>query len=147
MYMWSNKLIPYPVKSQKLTGTSLEELERKAEEIFKDIKRKTKRRPYIRSAYFNKEKIFFDYFWVHLNQKRRRERQVRLQLFAVAIEIVKNSRNAPISNDNPANRNEILHRFAGLTRDKKLFYVQIKEDKRRSHKYFMSAFWAKDARN
>ena len=66
---------------------------------------------------------------------------MRLQLFAVAIEVIMYSRNAPISNDNPSNQNEILHRFAGITRDKRVFYVQIKEDKKRGHKYFMSAFW------
>ncbi len=139
-----NKLIPYQTKSLKLSGTDLEELEKTAKDIFKKIKSKTKRKAYIRSSYFNKQKVFFDYFWQHLNQKRRRERRVRLQLFSGAIEVIKNSRNAPVSNDNPANRNEILHRFAGLTKDKKLFYVQIKEDKRKGHKYFMSAFWAKE---
>lgn len=140
-------MIPYQTKTKKLSGTSYTEVRKEALVLYNQIKRRTKRRPYIRSAYFNKQKIFFDYFWTHLNQKRRRERQIRLQLFAVAIEVIKNSRNAPVSNDNPANRNEILHRFAGLTRDKRLFYVQIKEDKRRGHKYFMSAFWAKDIKN
>ena len=33
--------------------------------------------------------------------------------------------------------------FYLLSKDNKLFYVQIKEDKRRNQKYFMSAFWAK----
>ncbi len=138
-----NKLIPYQIKSLKLSGTDFEELKKKAKDIFKEIKSRTKRKPYIKSAYFNKQKVFFDYFWQHLNQKRRRERKVRLQLFAIAIELIRNSRNTPLSNDNPANRNETLHRFAGLTKDKRLFYVQIKEDKKRGHKYFMSAFWAK----
>ena len=138
-----NKLITYQTRLLKLSGTNLKELEKRAKDVFKEIKIRTKRKPYIRSAYFSKQKVFFDYFWQHLNQKRRRERRVRLQLVAVAIEVIKNSRNAPPSNDNPANRNEILHRFAGLTKDKRLFYVQIKEDKRRGHKYFMSAFWAK----
>ena len=138
-----NKLIPYSVKSAQLSGTTFKELERKARSVFKSIKSKTKRRSYIRSTYFNKQKIFFDYFWQHLKQKRERERKIRLQLFNIAIEVIENSRNAPTSNDNPANKNEILHRFAGLTKDKRLFYVQIKEDKRRNQKYFMSAFWVK----
>ena len=138
-----DKLIPYQAKSLKLSGTDLKELEKKAKDIFKDIKSRTKRKPYIRSAYFNKQKVFFDYFWQHLNQKRPRQRFERLQLFALAVEVIKYSRNTPMSQDNPANRNEILHRFAGLTKDKRLFYVQIKEDKRRGHKYFMSAFWGR----
>lgn len=139
----TDNLNPYFVKSSTLSGTDFKELENKAKIIFREIEKKTKRKPYIRSVYFNKQKVFFDYFWQHLNQKRRRERGVRLQLFAVAIELIKNSRNAPASVDNPSNRNETLHRFAGLTRDKKLFYVQIKENKKKGHKYFMSAFWAK----
>ena len=139
----NNKLIPYQTKSLKLSGTDFKEIEKKAKDVFKNIKSKTKRKPYIRSAYFGKQKIFFDYFWQHLKQKRKRERRVRLQLFNLAVEVIENSKNSPTSNDNPANKNEILHRFAGLTRDKKLFYVQIKEDKRRNHKYFMSALWAK----
>lgn len=138
-----NTLIPYQTKLLKLSGTDLKELEKKAKSIFKDIKSRTKRKPYIRSVYFNKQKIFFDYFWQHLNQKRPQQRFERLQLFTVSMEVIKSSRNAPLSQDNPTNRNEILHRFAGLTKDKKLFYVQIKEDKRRGHKYFMSAFWAR----
>lgn len=139
-----DNLNPYFVKSSPLSGTDFKELEKKAKIIFREIEKKTKRKPYIRSAYFNKQKVFFDYFWQHLNQKRKKERKLRLKLFNVAIEVIKDSRNAPASVDNPSNRNETLHRFAGLTRDKKLFYVQIKEDKKRGHKYFMSAFWAKE---
>lgn len=139
-----DNLISYQSKSSKLSGTDLKELWKKAQAVFKNIKSRTKRKPYIRSAYFNKQKVFFDYFWQHLNQKSPRQRFERLQLFASAIEIIKYSRNSPISQDNPTNRNEILHRFAGLTKDKKLFYVQIKEDKKRGHKYFMSVFWAKE---
>lgn len=44
---------------------------------------------------------------------------------------------------NPNKKTEALHRFAGLTKDKELFYVQIKEDLRTDRKYFMSVFPAK----
>ena len=84
------------------------------------IKKQTKRRPYVRSTYFNKQKIFFDFFWKHLFQK--------------------NPKNHPLSEENPHKKSEILHRFAGLTKDKELFYVQIKENKRNNKKYFMSCF-------
>lgn len=33
----------------------------------------------------------------------------------------------------------MIYRFAELTAEKELFYVQIKEDKKK-HKYFMSCF-------
>ena len=42
--------------------------------------------------------------------------------------------------ENADNRNEILHRFAGKTKDKEIFFVQIKENKKNSKKYFMSCF-------
>ena len=35
---------------------------------------------------------------------------------------------------------EILHRFAGSTKEKELFFVQIKEDKKTGQKYLISIF-------
>jgi len=133
-------MIPYPTKTEKLPGTNYAEVRKNATFLFTQIKRKTKRRPYIRSAYFNKQKIFFDYFWQHLQQKGPKERFKRLKYFGTALEVIKNSRNSPSSKQNPNKPNEILHRFAGLTKNKELFYVQIKEDKKSGRKYFMSCF-------
>jgi len=59
-------MIPYPTKIKKLPGTSYSEVRKSANDLFKQIKSKTKRRPYVKSAYFHKQKIFFDFFWVHL---------------------------------------------------------------------------------
>ncbi len=134
---------PFLVKSNLLKGTNFREIEKNARSKFKEIKKQTKRKPYIRSAYFNKQKVFFDYFWTHLNQKRKRERKTRLKLFDVAVEVIKNSKRPPVSVDNPTDRNETLHRFTGATKGGRLFCVQIKEDKKRGSKYFMSAFWIK----
>jgi hypothetical protein len=133
-------MIPYPTKVKKLPGTSYAEVREHAMFLFNQIKRKTKRRPYIRSAYFNKQKVFFDFFWQHLFQKSHKERVRRLKYFEAALEVIRNSRNHPASEENPHKKGEILHRFAGLTKDKELFYVQIKEDKRSGKKYFMSCF-------
>ena len=60
-------MIPYSTKIKKLPGTNYTEVRKEALFLFNEIKRKTKRRPYIRSAYFNKQKVFFDYFWSHLS--------------------------------------------------------------------------------
>ncbi len=134
-------MIPYQTKSKKLSGTNLGETYRAALNYYKGIVRITKRKPYVRSAYFHKEKIFFDFFWDHLRQKSPKERFKRLKFFKAAVELIKYSKNKPVSKPNP-NKNEIYHRFAGLTSDKELFYVQIKEVKRggRKPKYFMSCF-------
>lgn len=132
-------MIPYQTKSKKISGSNYGEVMHHAFRIYDEIKKKTKRRPYIRSVYFKKEKIFFDYFREHLFQKSQRERMKRLRFFRAAVELIEKSRNAPSSKPNPNKRNEIVHRFAGLTVEKELFYVQIKEDKRK-RKYFMSCF-------
>lgn len=73
-------------------------------------------------------------------QKRPKERMKRLKYFRAALDVIKNSKNHPTSEENPHKKGEILHRFIGLTESKELFYVQIKEDKRSGKKYFMSCF-------
>jgi hypothetical protein len=132
-------MIPYQAKSKKVAGTNYGEVMRNAFRFFDEIKKKTKRRPYVRSAYFKKEKIFFDYFREHLFQKPSVERMKRLRFLKAAVELVKHSRNKPIGKVNPNKAKEIIYRFSGLTAEKELFYVQIKEDKRK-RKYFMSCF-------
>lgn len=130
----------YQSKFKKLSGTDYGEIYSRALAIFKQIKSRTKRKPYIRSVYFNKEKIFLDYFWQHLQQKNWRDRDRRLKYYPCAIDLIRNSRLEPTSKQNPNKPKEILHRFAGLTKDKEVFYVQIKEDKKTDKKYFMSVF-------
>ncbi len=133
-------MILYKAKSKKSSGTNLSEVAHIVSLIFQKIKKKTKRHPYIRSVYFKKEKIFLNYFWDHLHQKAPRERFKRLKFFSAAIELIQNSRNAPISKPNSNNPKEILHRFAGTTKEGELFFVHIKEDKKRGQKFFMSCF-------
>ena len=113
---------------------------RRAFFVLDEIKKKTKRRPYIRSAYFRKEKIFFDYFREHLFQKLPKERMRRLKYFRAACELVKDSHLGPVEKTELFEKKEILYRFSGLTAEKEVFFVQIKEDKRKKRKYFMSCF-------
>lgn len=100
----------------------------------------TKRNPYVRSTYFKKDKVFINLFWQHLNQKPRRDRKRRLKYYECAIDLLRNTPHEPETKPNPNGKNEIVHRFAGLTKDGDLFYVQVKEDKRSDNKYFMSVF-------
>lgn len=136
-------MIPYQTKSNKLPGTSLKEVRKNALIVHKKISKSTRGKDYMRSAYFRKQKkqkIFMDYFWKHLYQKSPKERFKRLKYFNAAIDLIKNSRNKPVSKPNPNRKSEVLHRFAGLTKDKELFFVQIKEDKKDGKRYFMSCF-------
>jgi hypothetical protein len=135
-------MIPYQTKSKKVPGSSYGEVMRNAFTVFDKIKKKSKRRPYIRSAYFKKEKVFLDYFREHLFQKLPKERAKRLKYFSAACELIRDAKLGPIEKIESFEKKEILYRFAGLTAEKELFFVQIKED-RKKRKYFMSCFGTK----
>lgn len=130
----------FQTKTKRTSGTDYGEVHGKANVAYHAIAGKTKRRPYVRSAYFKKEKVFLDYFWQHLHQKNWKDRIRRLKLYPCALELIQNSRVEPITKQNPNKSSEMLHRFAGITRDKELFFVQIREDKKRKQKDFMSVF-------
>lgn len=53
----------YITKSKKLSGTNYSEVYKKAFGLYKQIESQSKRRPYIRSVYFKKDKIFLGPFW------------------------------------------------------------------------------------
>ncbi len=130
----------YHTNTKKISGTKYTEVYPKAHMLFKELKRKTKRRPHLRSAYFKKDKIFLDYFWEHLHQKNSRDRVRRLKLYACALELIKNSKNEPVTKENPNKKSEVLHRFSGMTPERELFFVQINEDKKTNQKFLLSVF-------
>ena len=127
-------------KHSRTKGTSVEELARKGRQVFATVTMKSKRTPYVRSAYFNKEKVFINLFWTHLGQKPRSERIRRLRFVACALDLISNSRFAPTSKLNPNDPSEMLHRFAGVSKDGYLFFVHIKENLKDGRKSFMSVF-------
>ena len=130
----------YRSKLNSFSGTSYREIERKARKHHAEIEKKTKRNVYIRSKYFKKDKIFLTVFWSHLNQKTRRDRKRRLKYYACAIDLLQNTTYDPEVKPNPNGKNELVYRFVGMTQNDEIFYVQVKEDKRTSAKYFMSVF-------
>src|SRR5687767_15941157 len=130
----------YRTQVAKLAGTSYAEVERKARQLHNRIAARTKRNPYVRSAYFHKDKIFIKPFWEHLNQKRRRDRKRRLKYYSCAIDLLRSTRLEPESKENPNKPGEIWHRFTGVSPEGDIFYVQVKEIKRTGSKYFMSVF-------
>lgn len=134
-------MIPFPVKANKITGIGgNKEVMQKAKDYFDDLMRRTKRQPYIRSAYFGKQKIFFTYFWKHLYQRSARQRRIRIVYLPCAIELIQKCRNEPESMINTSKTVEIFHRFKGITKDREIFYVQIKENIKTDRKELMSVF-------
>lgn len=130
----------YITKKQKIAGSSFKEVNRTAQLIFKQIKKKTKRTPYVRSTYFNKDKVFLNLFWMHLHEKQEKDRVRRLRFFECAIDLIQNSRIDPESRENFAHKNELLHRFCGETFNGEKFIVQIKENKRTKRKDLISIY-------
>ena len=130
----------FKTKFAILAGTDYKEINKKAFGFYNQIRRKTKRRPYVRSAYFKKDKIFLGLFWSHLNGKNRWDRMRRMKFFNCAIELIEHSKFEPTSKENPNKPTEILHRFAGITKNNDLFFVQIKEEKRTGEKWLLSVF-------
>lgn len=134
-------MIAYKTKTYKLPGTHWWQISKKASGIYKEVCNKTKRRPYVRSAYFNKEKIFLSLFWQHLHEKVNiRDKTRRLKYLPCALELIRNSRHEPVSKENPNKAGEIFHRFTGIAPDNSIFLVQIKEIKRTGQKWLMSVF-------
>ena len=133
----------YKTKIKRIPGTDYSEVYPRALALYKLIASKTRRRPYVRSAYFGREKVFLDYFWIHLREKNMRDRLRRLRYYACAIDLIQYSRIKPVTTRNTDLHSEIYYRFSGINRNQELFFVQIKEYHKRGEKYLMSIFPAK----
>ena len=129
----------YETKEKIISGTSYAEIYKEANLIYKHIESKSKRKPYIRSKYFNNEKVFLDYFWEHIRSKSFRDRTRRLKYYLCALDLIKYSQIKPTIAINPMKKSETLYRFTGMTKLKNIYYVQIKANKR-NQKFFMSVF-------
>jgi hypothetical protein len=125
-------------KYGRISGSDYAEKEQKARKIYSDIAKQTKRQAYIRSLYFNKEKVFLKLFWNHLAQKRLGDRARRVVYYECAIDLIRNSTVKPSVTELDGSR-EIYYRFYGKTRGGEAFIVQIKQNKS-GGKYHMSVF-------
>jgi hypothetical protein len=131
----------YRSKYSELKGTDSDELTGIARYEYHMIQKRTPERvAYVRSRYFNRDKIFINNFWEHLNQKSPKERVRRLRLYACAIDLIRNSNYAPDTIYTHTDVDIGLHRFYGQTKNGTYFCVQIKQNKRNNRKDFISAF-------
>ena len=108
----------YTSKYARLPGSSYNESLNRARREYNVIAHLTKRQPYVKSKYFNGDKVFLKVFW----------------------DVLRHSQITPETTFNADDRNILLHRFYGVTKDGIYFCVQVKEDKRTGHKDFMSVF-------
>jgi len=75
-----------------------------------------------------------------LFEKNERDRVRRLKYYNCGLDLLKNSVRNPSSYDNFNNKNELLHRFYGITKNDENFIVQIKENKRTKRKDLISIY-------
>jgi len=125
-----------------LPGSSYDELIHDARIIYREIAKKSKRTPYIKSPLFDKEKIFLDLFWTRLNTIRGRKRRVeRLKYYKCAIDLLSHSSYKIESKKNRDNPKELVWEFIGVTKNGEPFAVHIKQgaDKKKM-KHLMSCF-------
>jgi hypothetical protein len=130
----------YQVKAAKLAGTSGTDVRKQAEVIMRVERARTKRQPYVRSAYFSKDKVFIQPFWQHAWDKSWRDRMRRLRFLPCALELIRHSHLTPGSRQSSDDPNVILHRFAGETLSGETFFVQVRQNKKTGRKDFMSVF-------
>ncbi len=131
----------YQCKTSELSGTDFSEVRKKATDFYNKVRKNNRRRPYIRSAYFRKQKIFLSVFWSHLfNDKNYWDQTRRMRYFTCAIELIRKSRQTPKTKENPNKAGELLHRFLGATQKGKQFIVQVKENKKTGRKDLISVF-------
>ena len=131
----------YKTKVKQLTGVRWVEVYKKALVYYKGITNKTKRKPYVRSAYFNKQKIFLELFWRHLFEKQNlRDKTRRLKLLPCAIDLIENAHVRPESKGHPYENRSIVHRFIGVSGEGNKFKVQIKENKKTGMKWLISVY-------
>ena len=130
----------YQSKAILLPGTSYDEVQIVARKEHNKVIALTKRQPYVRSAYFNKSKIFLSPFWDHTMQKSRKIKTQRLKLYSAAIDLMRKSRHEPETIIDKNSHSVLLHRFYGVTKDGVTFCVQVKQNKRTGRLDFMSVF-------
>lgn len=135
----------YRTKSDGLPGRRYCEVYLHAFGVYRREKKRTKRRPYLRSKYFCRDKIFLDFFWNHIHEKKNiRDKTRRLRYFLCGLELLRYSTCNPVTVSSTTQSSELLHRFFGQTASGELFVVQIREDKRNGQKSLMSIFpWEK----
>jgi hypothetical protein len=111
-----------------------------ARKAFRALQKQTKRRPHIRSAYFKKDKLFFDFFWQHMQSKSVPDRARRLKYVPCALEILRQSRHDPITYVDKYQPGIIKHEFIGKATDGIIFSVIIQQDRKTGKKQLLSIY-------
>ena len=130
----------YQCKTHVLAGRKYTEVMPQARKIFRSLQQKTKRRPYVRSTYFRKDKVFFDQFWTHMNAKSIPDRTRRLRYLPCTLELLRETRNNPLTFIDSNQPETMKHQFLGKSPDCKKFVVVISEHRSSGRKQLLSMY-------
>lgn len=130
----------YRCKTASLTGHRFVDIMPQARRVFRTLQKQTKRRPYVRSPYFYKDKIFFDFFWQHMQQKSVIDRARRLKYLPCTLELMRNSRHDPVSFIDVNQPGIIKHEFLGTAPNGVRFAVIVQEDRKTDKKQLLSLY-------
>lgn len=131
----------YQSKQKRTATSSHAQLLKVARHEYHKVQKRTPRRqPYVRSAYFRKDKVFVNQFWEHLKQKRSGDQTRRLRFFLCALDLIRYTNYGPDTIFKSDDKDIMLHRFYGASSNGFEFCVQVRESKRTGRKDFMSVF-------
>lgn len=133
-------MVFYKTKAHPIPGTRYADVAPQARALLRTIERRTKRRPYLRSAYFKKDKIFLTYYWKHLSQLKTYQRTRRLKYLPCAIELLRKSRHQPERYRKREQEKEVYYRFFGISPNGIEFVVQVKGNEKTNRKELLSVF-------
>lgn len=128
-------------KYHQLPGTSYQEVINAAYYHHQKLQRRNpRRRVYVRSKYFKRDKVFLTLFWPHLLQKRKGEQIRRAKLYLCALDLLRNYQDLDGAVIDRSHPESVLLRFKGRTKDGVLFIVQVKYQIRSDRRDFISVY-------
>lgn len=130
----------YQCKTKSLSGHRFVDIIPQARKLLRALQKQTKRRSYVRSTYFHKDKIFFDFFWQHMQGKSVVDRARRLKYLSCALELLQKSRIDPITFMDENHPGVIKHEFRGNAPDGTIFSVIVQEDRKTNRKQLLTLY-------
>jgi hypothetical protein len=127
----------FKIKTLPFTGSSRQELFKKARRHYKNIITNPRRKPAVRCKVLGGEKVFLDMFWQYIGVKNSGDRGRRVAFFGCGIELIKNTNYKPETTTDPNSKQKYLQ-LGGVTPNGQKFVVHIKKDNK--HNYYMSVF-------
>jgi hypothetical protein len=94
-----------------------------------------RRKPCVRSKYFDNKKVFLDEFWTQILRRNFADRRRRLAFYVCAIDLIKNTRCEPEIKHESGKK---FYEFYGVAKNGEKFVVHLRQSK--DNIYMVSCF-------